>query len=638
MLFKGWEWAALGLAAVLLVFAIWLIRRLGGSILGPLFLYEMVVLARRGQQVRLRILLAIALLIGLFLAYLKEFSAGELATLFSGESVQLPMNRQADFAETFLVAFMVVQLLAVMLISPALAGSAIAEEKERGTLDYLRSTLLSPWEIGMGKFIARLVFLFAIIGTGIPVLGLAMNQGGMDPRIILAGYIITVSTALSMGGWSFYLGVCLDGLREVLLWVYGVVGMLTIFGLCCGCLPGVAVVSPVSAMTYTFVGRWTSDPNEWAFWLNTLLYGVVHTLVGLGFTLRAIFLIRIAPPIRNIAKRRRRKKHDTYYEDDDEENEDEEEAPPPPPPPSPLENKPKRQFAKRRFRVDRVPDSSNPFLWKERYFGGKSSAMESELSTGCGIILLTGGLFAIGIFLFFAAVIELERGQWSGDAVNGPLRALLTGGFLAMGLILGVRMASSVAFERQRQTLDALLTIPVPRWQILWGKLFAGFYLLRYPLLATFLAMIGGLFSAGVHPLGIVLGIIPSLGYLLLMATFGLWMSTRCKTVTRATVYVLLLTMVLWFGPLIFSPLFEILLALSLGQEINYNMTFATLSTPVTLWKGYFSWNNFKDSFSIDSQYTWLSWGGVLVMGLGYFGMAIISWLAAWRHFENEGK
>lgn len=66
-----WGWVALVGAGLLLLVAIWLIKRLGGSLLGPLFLYEMVVLARRGQQLRLRVLFAIALLVGLFIAYLR---------------------------------------------------------------------------------------------------------------------------------------------------------------------------------------------------------------------------------------------------------------------------------------------------------------------------------------------------------------------------------------------------------------------------------------------------------------------------------------------------------------------------------------------------------------------------------------
>jgi ABC-type transport system involved in multi-copper enzyme maturation permease subunit len=637
MFFKGWEWAALGGAAGLLIICIWLIKRLGGSIFGPLFLYEMVVLARRGQQLRLRILFAVALLIGLFIAYLKEFSARELTTLFSGESVQLPMNRQANFAETFLIAFMSVQLLAVMLITPALAGSAIAEEKDRGTLDYLRSTLLTPWEIGMGKFFARMVFMLAIIMTGIPVLGLAMNQGGMDDRVIFAGYVITLCSALSIGGFSFFLGTKLGGLREVLLWVYGLLGALTLVGLVCGCcLPGLGTFSPISALTYTFVGYWTNDPNEWPFWLNTILFGVMHSLVGIGFSLRAIFLIRIPPPIKYSPGKRRRRRRDTYYEDDDDDDDDENEIDYRPAPAH--EEKRKRPIAKRGYKVEKVPESANPFLWKERYFGGKSSAMESQMTSGCGIVVVTAGLFLVGIYLFFASVIELERGQWSGDAVNGPLRLLIMGFTLALGLILGVRMASSVAFERQRQTLDSMLMIPVDRWRILWGKFLAAWYMLRYPLLVLGLAMIAGLISMGVHPLGLVLGVLVIFGYLLLMSSFGLWMSVRCKTVTRATAYVLVLTMVLWFGPLILSPVVEIIFALMTGQQTSYSLVLGSFSSPFALWKAFFSWNEFADAFKTGQSEIWANWVFVVILGLGYIGLGIMSLLASWRHFENEGK
>lgn len=639
----GWEWAILAGSVGLLLAGLWLLRRVTGSIFGPLFLYEMVVLARRGQQFRLRILLAVLLLIGLFLAYLKEFDAYELTRLFSGESVSLPMSRQAQFAETFLIAFMTVQLLAVLLIIPAMAGSAIAEEKERRSLDYLRTTLLTPWEIGMGKFFSRMVFLLGIIATGLPVLALAMNQGGMDLRVVFAGYVITLATAACIGGLSFYLGVVLDGLREVLLWVYGTVGALSIPGLCCGCIPGVAAVSPVSVMVYLFAGQWTSDPNEAGFWINVAIYGVIHTLIGMGFSLRAIVLIRIPPPIRYSPQtlKKRRKRRDTYYDNDDPDDSafldhgPQAEKLPPPPPPEP--SRPRRPIARRTFRVERVPDTGNPFVWKERFFASRYSVLGHELSTGVGIVVLMTVLFGVGLTLFITAAMELDRGQWTGEAINLPLRLLMTIAVIGMGLVLGVRMASSVALERQRQTLDALLTIPVERWRILWAKVYAGLYLMRFVAAALLIVLFAGLVTAGLHPLGLVLGLFYSVGYVAFLMMYGLWMSIRCKTVTRATVYMIILTLVLWFGPLLASPLFDVLLTVSSGQSSGYNMTFASLSSPAGVWFSFFGWSDFQDLFQ-NQEDSLLRAMLTLAAGLANYAFALLCGLGAWRQFEREGK
>ena len=100
----------------------WL-RRRGVRIVGPLFWYELVALARRGQQPRLRALLVGLLLVGLFVTYVSEFRGQELAGLTGGAR----LDQSARFAGAFLNAFLIAQLLAVILITPAVVGGAITE-------------------------------------------------------------------------------------------------------------------------------------------------------------------------------------------------------------------------------------------------------------------------------------------------------------------------------------------------------------------------------------------------------------------------------------------------------------------------------------------------------------------------------
>ena len=92
-----WEWAgiAAGVATAVALFvgALWL-RRRGVRVVGPLFWYELVALARRGQQPRLRALLVGLLLVGLFVTYLREFRGQELAGLTGGAR----LDQSARFA------------------------------------------------------------------------------------------------------------------------------------------------------------------------------------------------------------------------------------------------------------------------------------------------------------------------------------------------------------------------------------------------------------------------------------------------------------------------------------------------------------------------------------------------------------
>ena len=67
-------------------------------------------------------------------------------------------SRLDRFGETFLFAFLLIQQAAVLLLTPVYAGGAVAEEKEKGRLDFLLTTPLGRWELVAGKLAARLVF------------------------------------------------------------------------------------------------------------------------------------------------------------------------------------------------------------------------------------------------------------------------------------------------------------------------------------------------------------------------------------------------------------------------------------------------------------------------------------------------
>src|SRR5437763_1156186 len=171
-------------------------------LLGPLFRYELTRLARRGLQPRLRAVFATLLLGALLLTYLQEFAGVNPARVVFRLDRPLPIDRASAFANRFLHAFLVVQLVVVVIVTPAIAGGAMSEEKERRSLDFLLSSPLTSREIVLGKFAARLVFLGGVVLTGLPILTLTMFFGGVDGGTLLAGYAITLLTMLSLGAFS----------------------------------------------------------------------------------------------------------------------------------------------------------------------------------------------------------------------------------------------------------------------------------------------------------------------------------------------------------------------------------------------------------------------------------------------------
>jgi len=136
--------------------------------IGPLFRCELLRLARRGTQPRLRVIYVCLLLIALFVTYVDTFNDIDISRLvFEGD--QVPRERMAEFGESFMLAFLFVQIVAVVLLTPVYAGAAITEEKERRSLDFLLSSPLLGREIILGKLLARLVFVFSVLVAGLPV-------------------------------------------------------------------------------------------------------------------------------------------------------------------------------------------------------------------------------------------------------------------------------------------------------------------------------------------------------------------------------------------------------------------------------------------------------------------------------------
>src|SRR5262249_5266103 len=100
-------------------------------------------------------------------------------------------NLMAEFAERFFNVFMVLQFSLVMLLTPVYAASSIAEEKDRKTLEYLLATDLRNREIVLGKLLSRLAILTLTVLTGLPVLSVVQFLGGVDPDLLLAGFVAT---------------------------------------------------------------------------------------------------------------------------------------------------------------------------------------------------------------------------------------------------------------------------------------------------------------------------------------------------------------------------------------------------------------------------------------------------------------
>src|SRR5204862_3873863 len=114
----------------------------------------------------------------------------------------MSQKRLAEFALGCVAALMAVQGAAVFALTPAYLAGAIAEEKERGTLELLFTTPLLNREIICGKLFGRLAHLGFILLFGLPIMALMQLWGGVDAGVLLAGFDVAGLALLSIGSIS----------------------------------------------------------------------------------------------------------------------------------------------------------------------------------------------------------------------------------------------------------------------------------------------------------------------------------------------------------------------------------------------------------------------------------------------------
>ncbi len=103
--------------------------------LGPVFYADLRGHSRRPRLILLRIGFLCILLCLFLLCY----------TGLPSNLSRKPSTILADFASQFVFFYMIGQFVFLMLIGPTYVASAIAEDKQRGTLDYLFSSHLTNY-------------------------------------------------------------------------------------------------------------------------------------------------------------------------------------------------------------------------------------------------------------------------------------------------------------------------------------------------------------------------------------------------------------------------------------------------------------------------------------------------------------
>jgi ABC-type transport system involved in multi-copper enzyme maturation permease subunit len=597
----GWQQAVLWGALLVAVAA--LSRRGWLRLFGPVLFYDLVRTARRSRTYLLRAAYAVALLAALAFVYAR-YLGGDPLDVLSGRA-RAGIQDVAEFGSGFFVTFLSLQLAAVFVLTPALTATAIAEEKERRTLEYLLATDLENREIVLGKLASRLLAMLLLLISGLPVLSFVQFLGGVDPNLVLAGFAATAVTALSLGSLGVLNSVHSARPRGAVFSTYVVAGGYLVVSSCCAPWAFTGnVLNPVG---------WVAAGNPFVAWAllqrSAALAGGTSGAAVLSVLFQYVaFHSVVAVVMAGLATLKLR----AWSREGPPKSEREVIVP----------RRGRRTPLTLRLRLPRV--GNYPVLWKELYaekgYRLHPLARALLLIAGAVLLLLAGLSYLCGVVVSLAAARDAP-----GEFASAWVRVFgtIVGGMMIV--VVAVRASMSLGSERDRQTLDGLLTTPLSSSAILGGKWLGAVLSVRQAWWCLGAVWLLGFLAGGLHVLSVLLLAAAWWAYAAYAAGLGLWFSLHCRTTLRATVWTLLTL-----------PLAGLLMAFLFGGEVPRRPFVAADVAAMTLpgGLGYLAfgwgeWHSFEPGLRSWVRQAALAWAGVC----GHALAAGALWVAVRQRF-----
>jgi len=488
----------------------------------PIITLDLVTAARRVRYFIVRVIYAFVLLFLLWTNY--------SATSF-GYSDQVSIRQVAEFSAAFFATFSFAQLVAILLLTPAMIAGCIAQERERKTIEYLFSSTLTNSEIVLSKFVARTVHVAAILVVGLPVLAMTMMLGGVDPEVLLMVFVITLATLIGLAALSISVSVRAKRGRDAVVRTYILLIAFLVFPWICYLLqflvrppiPGgvglggqaplvgfgwdalALVLQSIAALVhlnpfYVFANLYFYQ----SMGAGVNVWGTVGVFVAGYLGYAALVLTWSTLSIRRVYRK------------------------------SVGVGAGPKKSAKWFAELRRRPQlGTQPMLWKEMF------AESAAINLGrFGQVII--------VLLFAAAVIPAYWGYvlYANTLSGSPADAreyvagytmVLTPILLhAALLIIMVRAAGSITAERERDSWLTLISTPMSGAEIVWAKIAGSLYAARW-----FLVPIGLLWLLTGYLWPEMLVILPVLAGIfacvaLAVAATGVWFSCWCATSIRA--------------------------------------------------------------------------------------------------------
>jgi ABC-type transport system involved in multi-copper enzyme maturation permease subunit len=154
---------------------------------------------RLGEAILKRELLATLRSPRAFVALGVYSAALSAIALLAWPSGEYDLLYQAERARKLFLLFALAQFVLVTLFSPVFSAGAITQEKEKKSLELL---LTAPWSadaVTVGKFLSAVSVLALLVLTSLPILGLCLFLGGILVEEVIGYYLVLLAVASAFG-------------------------------------------------------------------------------------------------------------------------------------------------------------------------------------------------------------------------------------------------------------------------------------------------------------------------------------------------------------------------------------------------------------------------------------------------------
>ena len=343
------------------------------------------------------------------------------AVVFFAWPQESRLEANASAARDLVNMFFLGQYILSALMAPSFAAAAITGEKERKTYEMLLASPLKPSAISLGKLLASLVHILLLIFASLPIVMLCLPLGGVDYTEILAAYLGLLLSVITFGMISIACSSYFQRTSASLVASY-------------------LLILPL-ALAAVLVWKGLEGQGQLRLTLTLTALPAITAIICSSLFVNTSARMLNPPDVGSEGK-------DVV----DLEQEAEEVVG--------LviqrDQFPDRLFAPPK-RNDLMPDGANPIYDKE---------IHSEIFSQ-GTLMLR---LVIQVSMFLAIPIMAPC-----LFIFPHMAAWYIGYVVIFNMLVGpVFSAGSVTSERERQTLDLLLTTTITPWQILWGKVIAG--------------------------------------------------------------------------------------------------------------------------------------------------------------------